>query len=249
MNKKGFTLVELLAVIAILAILVIIAMPNVLEMFNKAKQDAFETEVQSHVKAVTTEFITTGQLVYSNKVPGAAKLKMDGEELDYYIKLDTKGNIVVLNVTNGEYKIETTGSASNPVKAEQIGDTVKSETAQSGDSFAMGNDGTITGNSESGNNNQNNAVTKGYNQYGFYFDEPYFMSGESWGYEDQDVYVKFYADGTMKEWRNDMNTTPYNTSQCTYAQNSATCPTEYTFVNNGKTMQVPSGVSFRLIEE
>lgn len=34
MNKKGFTLVELLAVIAILAILVIVAMPNVLGMFK-----------------------------------------------------------------------------------------------------------------------------------------------------------------------------------------------------------------------
>ena len=34
MNKKGFTLVELLAVIAILAILVIVAMPNVLGRFK-----------------------------------------------------------------------------------------------------------------------------------------------------------------------------------------------------------------------
>ena len=34
MKKKGFTLVELLAVIAILAILVIVAMPNVLGMFK-----------------------------------------------------------------------------------------------------------------------------------------------------------------------------------------------------------------------
>ena len=37
LNKKGFTLVELLAVIAILALLVIVAMPNVLEMFNACK--------------------------------------------------------------------------------------------------------------------------------------------------------------------------------------------------------------------
>ena len=37
-NKKGFTLVELLAVIAILAILVIIALPNVMGMFNEAKK-------------------------------------------------------------------------------------------------------------------------------------------------------------------------------------------------------------------
>ena len=38
MNKKGFTLVELLAVIAILAILVIIALPNVLKMFNDSNK-------------------------------------------------------------------------------------------------------------------------------------------------------------------------------------------------------------------
>ena len=31
-NRKGFTLVELLAVIAILALLVIIALPNILKM-------------------------------------------------------------------------------------------------------------------------------------------------------------------------------------------------------------------------
>ena len=34
MNKKGFTLVELLAVISILAILVIIAVPNIMKLFE-----------------------------------------------------------------------------------------------------------------------------------------------------------------------------------------------------------------------
>ena len=43
MNKKGFTLVELLAVIAILALIVIIALPNVFSMFNEAKKDTFLT--------------------------------------------------------------------------------------------------------------------------------------------------------------------------------------------------------------
>ena len=41
MKKKGFTLVELLAVIAILSILVIIALPNIVGMFTKAKKDLF----------------------------------------------------------------------------------------------------------------------------------------------------------------------------------------------------------------
>ena len=46
-NKRGFTLVELLAVIAILAILVIIALPNVINMYTKARKNAFLTEAQN----------------------------------------------------------------------------------------------------------------------------------------------------------------------------------------------------------
>ena len=44
MKKKGFTLVELSAVIAILSILVIIALPNIVGMFTKAKKDLFFSE-------------------------------------------------------------------------------------------------------------------------------------------------------------------------------------------------------------
>ena len=45
MNRRGFTLVELLAVIAILAILVIIALPNIMSMFNQARKNSFTTEL------------------------------------------------------------------------------------------------------------------------------------------------------------------------------------------------------------
>ena len=43
LNKKGFTLVELLAVIIILAIVVGITIPAVLTTTNKAKEKAFDT--------------------------------------------------------------------------------------------------------------------------------------------------------------------------------------------------------------
>ena len=56
-NKKGFTLVELLAVIAILAILVIIALPNLMEMSNNAKKNAFETEVKQIFKLSKSEWM------------------------------------------------------------------------------------------------------------------------------------------------------------------------------------------------
>ena len=59
MNKKGFTLVELLAVIAFLAILVIIALPNVLGMFNQAKMDTFTTETKEMVKITQQQYLAT----------------------------------------------------------------------------------------------------------------------------------------------------------------------------------------------
>ena len=57
MKKKGFTLVELLAVIAILAILVIIALPNVMGMFNTAKQNSFGTEVKEIYKTAQQKWM------------------------------------------------------------------------------------------------------------------------------------------------------------------------------------------------
>ncbi len=107
MNKKGFTLVELLAVIAILAILVIVAMPNVLGMFNQAKLNTFVTETQtimsqSSVKFVSEALKTKGkELVFyknSNELDEAKKkyneLDMSGNEKNYFVKMNRNGEFV-----------------------------------------------------------------------------------------------------------------------------------------------------------
>ena len=57
LNKKGFTLVELLAVIAILAILMLIIMPNILNMFNEGRQNAFITQVQRVWRAAEQDYM------------------------------------------------------------------------------------------------------------------------------------------------------------------------------------------------
>ena len=54
-NKKGFTLVELLAVIAILAILMLLIMPNILKSYNKGRKESFKVQIQSIVKAAETQ--------------------------------------------------------------------------------------------------------------------------------------------------------------------------------------------------
>lgn len=51
LNKKGFTLVELLAVIVVLAIIIIIAVPAVLDSTDKAKESAFRVYAKKMVIA------------------------------------------------------------------------------------------------------------------------------------------------------------------------------------------------------
>lgn len=46
MNKKGFTLVELLAVIVILAIILAIAIPSITSLIENSKKGSFESNVK-----------------------------------------------------------------------------------------------------------------------------------------------------------------------------------------------------------
>ena len=85
MNKKGFTLVEVIAVVAILALLAVIAVPNVVKLFNSGKNDTMtiqenqvldaanlfledycrnpmDSEHSSYCKSKTNVLFTYGQL-------------------------------------------------------------------------------------------------------------------------------------------------------------------------------------------
>ena len=55
MNKKGFTLIEMLVVIAIIAILVAIVIPVVGNSTEKAKEAADAANIRSHIAEVTTK--------------------------------------------------------------------------------------------------------------------------------------------------------------------------------------------------
>ena len=55
-TKKGFTLVELLAVIVILAILVLLAVPSVLKMMDSAKENAFKIEAENIINGAKLKF-------------------------------------------------------------------------------------------------------------------------------------------------------------------------------------------------
>ena len=105
-NKKGFTLVELLAVIAILAILVIIALPNVINMYTKAQKEAFLTETKKVYSEAEKKYISSSISGNTNTIINSeddSKLDMTGEKLKYCILLYNNGKVKDLKVSNGKW--------------------------------------------------------------------------------------------------------------------------------------------------
>ena len=107
MNKKGFTLVELLAVIAILALLVLVAVPNVLGMFNKTKKDTFLTEAKSIFKESASKYISDnmhnsneGNIYCKSETDSKNPLDMEIGDTYYYIEKDSTGKTIKFVVWN-----------------------------------------------------------------------------------------------------------------------------------------------------
>lgn len=153
MKNKGFTLVELLAVIAILAILVIVAMPNVLGMFNQAKVSSFVTEVQKIMDTATTTFtkdalINSGKTVYYSSTENVAlktkPLNMSGNQKNYFIEMDRNGNFkrVVVYDSNYCYDIHASGTNGkiDSSKSKMIIDEINKTSVVVGDVWESGND-------------------------------------------------------------------------------------------------------------
>ena len=115
MKEKGFTLVELLAVIAILAILVIIALPNVLKMYNNAKKNSFLTEDKTIAQDVSSKYIT--ESMKGNKLTTISNkqnsLDLSGRDIEYEFKLDSNGKIKSMMVYDGTYCVVTTKDYTN----------------------------------------------------------------------------------------------------------------------------------------
>ena len=126
-NKKGFTLVELLAVIAILAILVIIALPNMMKLFNNAKKESFTTEVKNVAKTAEQQWMSdsmveTKEIVYSRCSDSSCTnpLKLSGRnEFEYVIKLNKNGKIIEYEASDGTYQYSYNG---NGLRIEEITD-------------------------------------------------------------------------------------------------------------------------------
>ncbi len=131
-DKKGFTLVELLAVIAILAILVIIALPNVLKMFREAKVNTFTSEVQNIMRSAESKYVS---LSIGNKNTNCFDSSTNALNLDgrsnilYVVKFNDKGKII--EVRARDEANELIANNSTGIEREDIGKKYKVSEAKS----------------------------------------------------------------------------------------------------------------------
>ena len=109
MKSKGFTLVELLAVIAILSILVIMAIPNVMRMFNNARKKSFDTELKTIYKQAKGDYMVSNGTKTKFCDSKTKEIKNDCEELnvntqkEYYVELDNSGNVTYLGMQDDTF--------------------------------------------------------------------------------------------------------------------------------------------------
>ncbi len=116
MNKKGFTLIELIAVVVIMAIIALLATPNIVNMIDKGKKEDYVADAKSFISKATymykqekyrndTNYFTSN----SSKTAYTIKLKVikDIKEQD---KIDPYGHNYDLQESYITFSKSTTGS-------------------------------------------------------------------------------------------------------------------------------------------
>ena len=114
MNKKGFTLVELIAVIALLSIVMLLIVPNVANYLNSSKKTLFYDNVVNMFKSATTTFMYQDDPTNTTFSNNGVKLDVDVEsEYVYTIKVNNYGEVISIDVNNGVYSYNKSSSDIN----------------------------------------------------------------------------------------------------------------------------------------
>lgn len=133
MNRKAFTLIELLAVILILAVISLIAIPIVSKIMTDIKVDALKDSTYGIVSAATMYYATASESSTSKVFTLVDGVFMDGEEkLNHKgsikgtgnLIIDPQGDITVCINSNGIYSYK---SYNTDVVSSGLGDTCKIE--------------------------------------------------------------------------------------------------------------------------
>lgn len=118
-NKKGFTLVELLAVIVILGVLLMIAVPAIQNVIKKSKRNAFESQAKLIIENVETMLSASTNKPDKTCYIPTANVKLERGSLNANAKKgyvtvtpnsnSTTGYNVTINIGDGTYAINDQG--------------------------------------------------------------------------------------------------------------------------------------------
>ena len=102
LNKKGFTLVELLAVIVVLAVIMVIAIPTVIDSMNSAKKSAFVMYGQKMITAAMSK--AQGDALDGNPVQSAYSFKDLAKSTGQYTGyVEVNGDDYTVSFYNSDY--------------------------------------------------------------------------------------------------------------------------------------------------
>lgn len=119
-NNKGFTLAELLIVVAIIAVLVAIAIPVFTSQLEKSREATDLANIRSAISAVTMQFLDNGK---------ATDLDVDAKQTQENWQTGPNGNDTSINLT----AFNESGAA--PIKVDQ---------STTGWNIAIDTDGVVT---------------------------------------------------------------------------------------------------------
>ena len=136
--KKGFTLVELLAVIAVIGVLALLLAPNIIKNFSNAKQKSFTNEVKEVYATAKNQYSLdkafnrgVSAYAYVNGSSCSNKLDVEGRtEFNYYVEFDADGNVIKLYATDGEFQYSYEGSGLQKTKITEAVSTTDLESNQ-----------------------------------------------------------------------------------------------------------------------
>ena len=124
-KKNGFTLVEIVIVIALLGLMMLLVVPNVVDRFANAKKNMFYNDVVNLFSNATSNYITRaseGNYIPdyfchgSNACGSKDEVLMDvdlSEDIQYLITVDNTGHILYIFVQNADFAYEQ-GDYLNP---------------------------------------------------------------------------------------------------------------------------------------
>lgn len=106
-NKKGFTLVELLAVILLVGILLLIAVPTIVKYLNRGK-NSYYSSIEEEMKVAGVEYMETYRTLLPRNIGHVKTVTLEELEANKYIDevKDEKGNTCTGKVTVKKVKTD-----------------------------------------------------------------------------------------------------------------------------------------------